>query len=456
MNLRWLLLTAVLAVHCWAEDWPEYRGKGRLGEFNETGLLDTFPATGLKVKWRAPLHSGYSGPAVAGGRVFVTDFQTNAARGVKLNENFSDRRASGFEGQERVLALDEKTGKLLWTAHWDADYTGIMETYASGPRFTPTVDGERVYVLGTMGQLRCLNAKTGAVVWQSDFIKDFGLKIPVWGMTSAPIVDGPRLIAIAGGKGDAKVIAFEKTTGKVLWKALSSEFDEPGYAPPFLMQAGGAKQLIVWHPKAVSSLNPETGATHWELPWNATNADLIVGAPVKSANRLFLSCFYVGSFMIDLDETKPAAKMAWKSNSQSEINTDALHSIFSTPVIDGDYIYGVCSYRQFRCLEAKTGKRVWETQDVTKEKARWASAFIVRNGNRYFINNDRGELIIAKLSPAGYQEISRTFLIKPTATLGIGRREKKAVHWSHPAYSNKTLYTRNDEEIIAVSLAKLQ
>ena len=158
--------------------------------------------------------------------------------------------------------------------------------------------------------------------------------------------------------------------------------------------------------------------------------------------------------MMDLDAAKPKAKLAWKGSSESEITTDGLHSITSTPVIDGEHIYGICSYGQLRCLDVSTGKRVWETQAVTKEKARWASAFIVRHGDRYFINNDRGELIIAKLSPAGYEEISRTALIKPTSTAGIGRRELKAVNWTYPAYADRTLYTRNDEEIIAVSLSK--
>ena len=452
MHLTILILSAVVA---FADDWPEWRGKGRVGEFNEPGILETFPSTGLKVKWRTPVRAGYSGPAVAAGRVYVTDFRTlrpdeHPTMGPEMNM----RRASGLEGKERAIALDEKTGKILWTQEWDADYTGTMESYAIGPRATPTVDGDRVYVEGTMGHLLCLNAATGAVLWKKDFVKEFGLKIPVWGMTSPPIVDGQRVIAIVGGRGEAKVMAFDKLTGKVIWKALSSERDDTGYAPPFLLQAGGARQLIIWHPQAVSSLNPSTGEVLWELPWNVKGSGLIVGTPVLSGNKLFLSSFYFGSFMMHLDPASPKAEMAWRGSSESEINTDGLHSIISTPVIEGNYIYGVCSYGQFRCLDARTGKRVWETQEVTKEKARWASAFLVRHKDRYFINNDRGELIIAKLSPEGYKEISRTFLIKPTATAGIGRRELKAVHWSHPAYANQTLYTRNDEELIAVSLAK--
>jgi outer membrane protein assembly factor BamB len=125
----------------------------------------------------------------------------------------------------------------------------------------------------------------------------------------------------------------------------------------------------------------------------------------------------------------------------------------NTPVIDGGHIYGICSYGQFRCLRLSTGERVWETLAVTKEKARWASGFIVRNGDRYFINNDRGELIIARLSPKGYEEISRTALIKPTSNPG-NRRELVNVNWSHPAYANRHIVARNDEEIVRYTLAR--
>jgi len=125
--------------------------------------------------------------------------------------------------------------------------------------------------------------------------------------------------------------------------------------------------------------------------------------------------------------------------------------VLATPVILDGYIYGICSYGQLRCLKAETGERVWETQAATKERSRWVSGFIVRNGPRLFISNDRGELIIARLSPAGYEEISRTTLIKPTSPPG-NRRELVNVSWVHPAYANKHVYTRNDEEIISVSM----
>jgi outer membrane protein assembly factor BamB len=412
-----------------AEDWPEWRGKGRNGIWTESGILDKFPEKGLTAVWRTPIHGGFAGPAVAAGRVFVTDF----------------KRSSGKKGMERALCLDEKSGKILWTREWDADYQGI--SYDTGPRATPTVDGDRVYIVGGSGTLLSLNARTGDVIWRKDYVKDYRMQMPTWGIASAPLVDGDRLIAIVGGQPDAKVIAFDKMTGKEIWRALPSD-SEQGYSQPVIVAARGTRQLIIWDPTAVVALDPATGKTYWQHSFRI-NLSLTLATPVFDGSRLLVSSFYNGSMLLDL--AKENASVIWKGKSNSEINTDGLHAVVNTPVIDGDYIYGICSYGQFRCLNLKTGERIWETMEVTKEKARWASGFIVRHGDRYFINNDRGELIIAKLSAQGYQEISRTQLIKPTSNPG-NRRELGAVNWSHPAYANRHIVARNDEEIISVSL----
>ncbi|MCI0391320.1 MAG: PQQ-like beta-propeller repeat protein [Acidobacteria bacterium] len=418
-------------VPAFAEDWPEWRGKGRSGIWTESGILDKFPEKGLTVAWRTPINGGFAGPAVAEGRVFVTDFN----------------KIAGTKGTERALCLDEKSGKIIWTREWEADYRGI--SYAIGPRATPTVDGDRVYIVGASGLLLCLNARTGNVIWQKDYVREYGMQMPTWGISGAPLVDGDRLIAIVGGQPDAKVMAFDKMTGKEIWRALASD-SEQGYSQPVIYEAGGIRQLIIWHPTAVVALDPATGKVYWQQP-SRINMGVTLSTPVLSGSRVLVSSFYNGSMLLDLAREK--GDVIWKGKSASEINTDGLHTVVNTPVIDGDYIYGICSYGQFRCLNLKTGERVWETMDVTKEKARWASGFIVRNGDRYFINNDRGELIIAKLSAKGYQEISRTLLIKPTSNPG-NRRELGAVNWSHPAYANRHILARNDEEIISVSLEK--
>jgi outer membrane protein assembly factor BamB len=295
-----------------------------------------------------------------------------------------------------------------------------------------------------------LKVKTGEIVWQKDFVKDYDTQVPTWGMTGAPVIDGSRVIAVAGGAGAAKVMAFDKLTGKEIWRALNSEKEEPGYSQPILFDAAGKRQLIIWHPRALVSLDPATGKVNWEQPFRSHNS-VALTTPVMHDTRLLISSFYNGSMLLDV--SKPQATKLWQGKSDSEINTDGLHAIIATPVFDGDYIYGVCSYGQFRCLRASTGERVWETLAVTGEKARWATAMIVRHGDRFFINNDRGELIIANLTPEGYREISRTKLIKPTSNPG-NRRQNPTVNWSQPAYANKHIFARNDEEIISASLAK--
>ena len=415
-----------------AEDWPEHRGKGDLGVWNETGILETFPPGGLSVRWRVPIKSGDTSPVVANGRVFVADF-------VYTTRPF---------GTERAMALDEKTGKILWIQEWTADYTGIGQT--RGPHATPTVDDDRVYFLGAPGDLLCLDSKTGEVLWKKNYLTDYHARTEQWpawwGFSSPPLVDGDRLICLVGGYPDAGVVAFDKRTGKELWRSVSGEF-APGFSPLIIVNAGGTRQLIAWNIKQVSSLEPETGKIYWQIPWSLTQLSNAV-TPVQAGSLLFFSSFYNGSLMLELDDKKPAARVFWKSKSDSEVVTDALHNAYSTSVVIGDYIYGIDSYGQLRCLKLKTGERVWETMAVVVDRTQFAIAHIVKNGDRFFINNDRGELIIAKLAPDGYHEISRTPLIKPTVL--FARRLRVT---AHPAYANKHLVIRNDEEIISVSLA---
>ncbi len=414
-----------------ADDWPEWRGAGRGGVWNETGVLERFPEKGLAVRWRTPLGSGYAGPSVADGRVFVTDFRSDG----------------GTKGHENLVALDQSTGRRLWSRSWAVDYALI--DYASGPRATPTVDENRVYVLGAAGDLVCLQTNDGAELWRCNFPRDLGAELPPWGMTAAPLIHNDLVIAVAAGRPGAKVVAFDKFSGKEVWRALSSAESGPGYSQPILVEIERRPTLIVWHAGALVGLNPENGELRWEQPFRI-RMETPIATPLWSEPHLMVSSFFNGSRLYRL--TDSGAELAWKGSSDSGIETDGLHSLMNSPAIDGDYVYGICSFGQLRCLRLSTGERVWETQAVTREKTRNASAFVVRNGDRYFINNDRGELIIARFSRAGYDEISRTQLIRPTSKPGA-RRELGAVNWSHPAYAGRHIFARNDEEIICASLA---
>lgn len=430
-----LLNLAMLSSSLWAEDWPEWRGKGRLGIWNETRILAKFPPEGLKISWKAPIQGGYSGPSVAKGRVFISDFQENRP----------------LQGEERLHCLDEETGKILWTHSWETSYARLARTYALGPRATPTVDSGLVYVVGATGVLKALAVESGKLVWEKNFERDFGTKIPTWGITSSPLIEEGLLIAIVGGSEDAEVVAFNKFSGKEVWRALSSE-PEMGYAQPLVFESGGVRQLIIWHPKMLSSLDPVTGKGYWEEPWEVP-IGMTVATPVRNGDYLFLSQFYGGSMMLKLDPARPATQVVWKRKGRSELpeDTDSLHALITTPVLQDNLIVGVCSYGQLRGLDAATGDRLWESLDMI-ELGRWATAFLVRNGNRYFVNNDLGDLIIARFDREGYHEIDRTHLIEPTSESSFSRRSGRVVNWSHPAYANGHIFARNDRQIIRASL----
>jgi outer membrane protein assembly factor BamB len=270
----------------------------------------------------------------------------------------------------------------------------------------------------------------------------------MWGFSAHPLLDGPRLICVVGGEGSVAV-AFDKNTGKELWRALSAR--EPGYCPPMIYEAGGRRQLIVWHPEAFNSLDPETGRLFWSQPFVVKHG-LTIATPRKLGDQLFVSAFYDGPMMLRLDAAKPTATLLWRGTSDNEKRTDKLHCLMSTPFLEDGHIYGVCSYGQLRCLRTDTGERLWETLVPTgaegEKFTRWCNAFIVKNSGRFFLFNEKGNLIIARLSPRGYEEISRAHLLEPT-----GRAGARSIIWSHPAFANRSVYARNDKEIVCVSLA---
>jgi outer membrane protein assembly factor BamB len=174
-------------------------------------------------------------------------------------------------------------------------------------------------------------------------------------------------------------------------------------------------------------------------------AALCIGTPRRVGNRLFVTAFYNGPLMVEV--AGKTAKVVWRGKNDSEIKTDGLHSIISTPWMDKTHIYGICSYGQLRCLDAKTGTRLWETFEATGE-GRWWNAFIVPHEDRYFIHNEQGDLIIANLTPKGYTEISRAKLVAPTRPV----RRRQTI-WSHPAFAMKSVFARNDKEIVRVDLS---
>jgi outer membrane protein assembly factor BamB len=441
-------LALLVALSMPAADWPQWLGPDRDGVWREKGIIEQFPKGGPKALWRTAIGGGYAGPAVAGGKVFVTDRV--------LDEGESDpdnpfKRASS-KGKERLLCLDAKTGKKLWTDEYVCRYT---MSYPCGPRATPVIKGGKVWTLGAMGDIRCLDAETGKLVWSKSLTKDYKGIVPVWGFACHLLLEGDNIITLAGR--DPVVVALNKDTGKEAWRALKLDAAEIGYCPPSIQTFGGKRQLIIWHPESVNGLDPATGKVLWTHEW-PIRVNLNVSTPVKyGEDGLFLTSFYNSCRMLKVGAD--SVELLWQGKGRSEAarDTDKLHSIMPTPVIKGDHLYGVCSYGQLRCLDLKNeGKRVWENLTATgagEKPVRWANAFLTPHGDRFFLFNEKGHLIIANLTPKGYDEVGRVKILEPTGQLPGGFSEPRKVVWSHPAYANRCVFARNDREIVCVSLA---
>jgi outer membrane protein assembly factor BamB len=417
------------------DDWPQWMGPNRDGVWRERGLVSKFPRGGPKILWRVKIDGGYAGPAVADGRVFVTDYVTTGDR--RPNPG----RRNSLKGTERVLCFDAVSGKPLWKHEYPCDY---HISYPSGPRCTPTVSGGKVYTLGAMGDLRCLDAKSGDLVWAKDFRKEYKAQPPMWGFAGHPLVDGQRLFCVVGGEGSVAV-AFDKDTGKELWRALSAK--EQGYSPPTMIEAGGKRQLLIWHAEAINSLDPESGKVYWTVPLEPSYGMAIM-TPRKWEDYLFAGGIGGVAVLLKLAKDRPAATEVWRGKPRT-----AVYPVNSTPFLEGGYMYGVDQPGPLRCVELASGKRLWETSAPTTGKgpASSATAFLIKNGDHFVLMSETGDLILARLTPEGYKEMSRAKILEPTSD-AFGRR----VVWSYPAFANRCVFARNDRELVCVSLAEGQ
>lgn len=416
-RLAWLPALGAFAAMALGEDWPQWRGPNRDGVWNETGLEKKFPADGLKIRWRAAVGFGWSSPVVAQGRVFLADAQL-----AKPN------------AKERVLCFDEATGKVLWTLAYDVIYPewAFVPGQGNGPTATPVVEAGRVFTVGANGHIHCLDAQTGAVVWEKDLRKAY--ELGEMQCRPSPLLDGERLIVFAGAKPGASVLALDKRTGKEIWKALD---DRVSSSSPLVVEAGGQRQLIVWSDDAVTSLNPATGATWWREPMVTSGNDSIP-TPVAQKNRLLIS-----GLMFELDAKRPAATVLWPTN---RAPAKRLLSNTSTPVLRGDHVYSAKSSGELVCLDARTGALVWQTNTVTTLKS-GASIHITPTPEAVLLYTEQGNLIRAQLTPAGYHEESRAKLIEPTTPFS-GRN----CAWSVPSFANRHVFARTDRELVCASL----
>lgn len=420
-----------------ADDWPQWRGPRRDGVWRETGIVKKFDKPRFDLVWRAKIGSGYSSPTVSNSRVYVTD------------------RLIEPKQVERIHCFDAKSGKPIWSHTYDCPYRDIG--YDAGPRASVTIDEGRAYALGTMGHFFCFNAADGKILWQKDLNAEFKIRMPIWGIACAPLIERDFVILQIGGEGDYCLVAFDKKNGELRWHALA---DNASYSAPVIIEQAGRRVLVCYTGDHVAGLDPMSGKLHWKVPFPPTKMVIGISDPVYHQGHIFVSNFFDGSMLIRLDQEKLAAELVWKRAGESEMHTDALHSIISTPYLRGDYIYGVDSYGELRCLKLMTGDRVWESLDAVP-KERWATIHFIEHAdpaqqnknvpNRIWMFTEKGELIISDLSPEGFTEISRAKLISPTRDQLPSRRG--GVCWSHPAFADRHVFARNDEVLVCANLA---
>lgn len=437
VHVRLLMVPMLLAAVAHADEWPQWMGPGRDNVWRERGVVKVLPAGGPKVLWRTPIAGGYAGAAVAGGRVFVTDYVTDAD--VKV-ANFERKTSTG---RERVLCLDEATGKILWQHEVPVSYT---ISYPAGPRCTPTVHDGRVYTLGAEGDLFCFEAESGAVVWKRDLKKDYSTKAALWGWASHPLVDGDRIVCVVGTD-VAHAAAFDLKTGKEIWRTGTAL--EQGYVPPSIIEAAGVRQLVLVKPDAVYAVEPETGKLLWETPYNADNGSIIM-TPVRVGDFLYIGGYQGKNLMLKLRADVPGVEVVWRNKPKQ-----AISAVNVQPFAADGLVYGFHENGELRAMRVPDGDFAWKGGGPLGERPQGSgTAFLTRHDDgtavdHYFLFTETGDLVIARLTPKGYEELSRAHLLEPTNN-AFGR----PVVWCTPAYANKSAVVRNDAEIIRVSLAE--
>jgi outer membrane protein assembly factor BamB len=335
--------------------------------------------------------------------------------------------------------LEAATGKAIWTHTYDVVYPeyGADPDHPFGPAATPVVADGKIYTLGRMSHLLCLDARTGGVLWSHNLPKEYNTTEDLRGFSSSPLVESNLVIIYIAKSAQISVVAFDKDSGRQVWEALD---EIPSNTSPLVIDFAGRRQLIVFAYKSVAALDPMTGRILWrqEIP---SGGNYAVPSPMWKDDLLLLS-----GLMLKLHRDKPGASVLWPDEMR-------LLRIFvsdtSTPLLQDGLVFSPTSKGHLVCLEATTGKQLWQKDSVSESKS-GASLHMtaVPSNGCTFIFTDRGDLILSRLTAAGYQELGRFHLLAPTADYG---QQKMA--WVPPAYSGQRVFARNDKELVCASLA---
>ena len=391
------------------EDWPRWRGRRGDGSWRGPALATSWPKDGLNRVWEQSVGGGYAGVTATGGRVLVAD------------------RVTEPHEQERLLCFDATTGELQWSTTDPVEY-GKLD-YGNGPRAAPTVAGGSVYHLGATGRLHCVRLEDGAVVWSKDLVQDMGGRMPTWGYAASPFVH-EELVIVQPGAGEGRsIVALHRDTGKTAWETGD---DEAGYATPILATIEGTRQLICWTPAFVRSLNPSTGQEHWKVPGEVTMG-VSIATPVTHGRLVFVSGYWEGAVAIRPEGAGGQARIVWEDNRW-------LRGLMSQPLVRDGHGYLLDKRHGLTCFELKTGRKLWDDGNRLTPRARDPHATLISlaGTDRALSLNSDGDLVLARLTPEGYEELARSSIIGET--------------WAHPALMGRFLYARSDSRLVCVEL----
>jgi outer membrane protein assembly factor BamB len=400
-----------------AADWPQWRGPDRTGHVSHgVAVPKTLPAD-LKILWRIKLGDGLASPVVAGGKVFYLD---------------------NHSGKETVHAADTATGQEVWSAPLDDAFKDTQT--ASGPRCTPLTDGGRVYAQSCRGELRCLDAKDGRLIWRTSYVTNFGgvfigekgaaAGATRHGYNGSPLIDGAHLIAVTGGTNGASVVCFDKASGEVIWKSQS---DPAGYAPPILTTIAQRRQVVIFTVDGLIGLDPRDGQLLWRVPFKTTFGRHVT-TPAVVDDLVMISSHEFGliGMRVATDGKNFKATPAW-TNKEAAIN-------FASPVAVSGHLYGVGPAKNLVCVDVKTGELAWSKDGYFNSPAGKAHASFIVMGENILVLTDGGQLVLIAADPKQCREASRAQVCGNT--------------WCNPAYADGKLYLRDAKDLLCVGLLR--
>ena len=401
--LSLLCLAAFASVSTPADDFPQWRGPNRDGISLETGLLKSWPKEGPKLLWQVKsAGGGFSTPSVANEQVVLL----------------------GDEGLENefVKALSVADGKELWTTRIGNVGEPNQRPAYPGPRSTPTIDGDRIYVLGSDGDLVCLDQKTGKIRWQKNVRQEFGGKPGRWAYSESPLVDGDAVLCTPGGE-SATMVALNKMTGDTIWKAVVPGGDAAAYASIMISHADGLKQYVQFVEKGVIGVNAKDGTFLWRWDRPAQGSPANIPTPVVFEDYVFAGSGRAGGGLAKLkiqDQKAEVEQIYFEQKAPTAIGG---------AIKVGSELYGSAS-RALLCLDFLTGRIKWESGDIG------AASLLFAQGLIFLHDEGNGQVVLIEASPESYRERGR---FTPPDMPELGRSKS----WAYPVIANGRLYIRN-------------